>query len=426
MYYNTTDAFFSQVEHGFLSKFNLTNHLPYCILYIYCFTPLIGYPNPSENLSARFLHRNVNIAFWTVPTLKIPLFHPFKRYSEKVGQPPGTLIYLGEEQTEPVRVTIIDYDETRLQEEEAQTIEACVPFIDTETVTWIQIEGVHETSIIEELGAYFGIDRLLLEDLMNPTHLPKIEIYEDYAFIILKNLDYNAASSSVFKEQISLIIGLNFVISVQENRSGIFTSIQNRLRNAQGRIRQMQSGYLAYALIDIIVDHYFIVLDEINERIQELEAEIMEDPSPEVLAKINVLRGEQQLLRRPILPLRDVLIEILEDEIPLLGENTQPYFRDVYDHLIQVIQMLEIIRSAVSGLFDVYTSAVSHRMNEVMKVLTIVATFFIPLTFIAGIYGMNFKFMPELESQWGYPVVLLTMLSISIGMFVFFKLKKWL
>ncbi len=307
-----------------------------------------------------------------------------------------------------------------------QTIEACVPFIDTETVTWIQIEGVHETSIIEELGAYFGIDHLLLEDLMNPTHLPKIEIYEDYAFIILKNLDYNAASSSVFREQISLIIGLNFVISVQENRSGIFTSIQNRLRNAQGRIRQMQSGYLAYALIDIIVDHYFIVLDEINERIQELEAEIMEDPSPEVLAKINVLRAEQQLLRRPILPLRDVLIEILEDEIPLFGDNTQPYFRDVYDHLIQVIQMLEMIRSAVSGLFDVYTSAVSHRMNEVMKVLTIVATFFIPLTFIAGIYGMNFKFMPELESQWGYPVVLLAMLGISIGMFVFFKFKKWL
>ncbi len=358
--------------------------------------------------------------------MKISLLNPFKRYSEKVGQPPGTLVYLGEERAEPVRITIIDYDETHLQEEEAQTIEACMPFIDTESVTWIQIEGIHEISIIEKIGEHFGVDPLLLEDMINPIHLPKIEVYEDYVFILLKNLDCNTESAKVSREQISLIIGPNFVVSLQENYSEIFTSIRNRLQNAQGRIRRMQSGYLAYALIDVIVDHYFIVLDEINERIQALEDEIMKDPSPEVLTKINVLRGEQQLLRRPILPLRDVLIEILDDDIRLLGENTQPYFHDVYDHLIQVIQMLEMIRSTVSGLFDVYTSAVSHRMNEVMKVLTIVATFFIPLTFIAGIYGMNFKFMPELETQWGYPIVLLVMLSVSIGMFIFFKCKKWL
>ncbi len=358
--------------------------------------------------------------------MKISLLNPFKRYSEKVGQPPGTLVYLGEDRTEPVRITIIDYDETHYEEEEVQTVEECVPFIDTESVTWIQIDGLHEIPIIEEVGECFGVDPLLLEDMMNPTHLPKIEVYEDYVFILLKSLDYNAEAATVSREQISLIIGPNFVVSLQENRSEIFKSIQNRLRNAQGRIRKMHSGYLAYALIDLIVDHYFIVLDEISERVQVLEEEIMKDPSPEVLAKVNVLRAEQQLLRRPILPLRDVLIEILDDEIPLLGENTHPYFRDVYDHLVQVIQMLEMVRSSVSGLFDIYTSAVSHRMNEVMKVLTIVATFFIPLTFIAGIYGMNFKFMPELESQWGYPVVLLAMLGLGIGMFVFFKVKKWL
>ncbi len=358
--------------------------------------------------------------------MQIPLLNLFKKYTQKVGQPPGTLVYLGEERTEPVRITIIDYDETHLQEEEVQTIEACVPFIDTESVTWIQIEGVHEIPIIEEIGECFGVDSLLLEDMMNPTHLPKIEVYEDYVFILLKNLDYDATSARASREQISLIIGTDFVVSLQENHSDIFTSIRNRLRNAHGRIRRMHSGYLAYALIDIIVDHYFIVLDEINERIQALEDEIMKDPSPAVLAKVNVLREEQLLLRRPILPFRDVLVEILADEISLLGADTQPYFRDVYDHLIQVIQMLEMIRSAVSGLFDVYTSAVSHRMNEVMKVLTIVATFFIPLTFIAGIYGMNFKFMPELETQWGYPIALLVMFGIGIGMFIFFKMKKWL
>jgi magnesium transporter len=354
------------------------------------------------------------------------LLNPFKRYSEKVGQPPGTLIYLGEEPTEPVRITIIDYDETHLQEAEVQTVEECLPFIDTETVTWIQVQGIHETPIIEEIGKHFGVNSLVLEDLMNPSHLPKIEVYENYVFIVLKSLDYNVTDSRVSREQISLIVGANFVITLQESFTAVFASVQNRLLNQQGRIRRMQSGYLAYALIDIIVDHYFIVLDEVNEQVQVLEEDIMKDPSPEIISKINVLRKEQLLLRRPILPLRDVLIEILDDEIPLLGEDTRPYFRDVYDHLIQVIQMLEMIRSAVSGLFDVYTSAVSHRMNEVMKVLTIVATFFIPLTFIAGIYGMNFKFMPELDTQWGYPVVLLVMLSISIGMFLFFKFKKWL
>ena len=358
--------------------------------------------------------------------MRIPLLNSFKRYTQKVGQPPGTLVYVGEERVEPVRITIIDYDETHLQEAEVQTVEECLPFIDTETVTWIQVQGIHETPIIEEIGKHFGVNSLVLEDLMNPSHLPKIEVYENYVFIVLKSLDYNVTDSRVSREQISLIVGANFVITLQESFTAVFASVQNRLLNQQGRIRRMQSGYLAYALIDIIVDHYFIVLDEVNEQVQVLEEDIMKDPSPEIISKINVLRKEQLLLRRPILPLRDVLIEILDDEIPLLGEDTRPYFRDVYDHLIQVIQMLEMIRSAVSGLFDVYTSAVSHRMNEVMKVLTIVATFFIPLTFIAGIYGMNFKFMPELDTQWGYPVVLLVMLSISIGMFLFFKLKKWL
>ncbi len=358
--------------------------------------------------------------------MKIPLLHPFKGYSQKVGLPPGTLVYLGEERTEPIRITVIDYDEGHIHEDEVQTIEECLPFKNTETVTWIQIEGVHETPIIEEIGEHFGVSHLLLEDLMSPNHLPKIEIHKDYVFIILKSLDYNAAASTVSREQISLIIGPNFVISLQENRSEIFTSVQNRIRNDQGRIRKMRSGYLAYALIDVIVDNYFLVMDELSERIESMEEEAIVHPTPEVLTKINILRKELLLLRRPILPLRDVITEILHEETPLLGENTSPYFRDVHDHLIQVIQMLEMVRSAVSGLFEVYTSAVSHKMNEVMKVLTMVATFFIPLTFIAGIYGMNFKFMPELEARWGYPAVLLVMGGIGIAMFIYFKVKRWL
>ena len=340
--------------------------------------------------------------------------------------PPGTLVYVGEERTDPVRITVIDYDETSFHEAEVQMLQECIHFKSIETVTWIHITGIHNPEIIEEIGEHFGVNSLVLEDLMSPTQLPKIEIYEDYVFIILKNLIYDAETCSVFKEQIGLIIGENFVVSLQEDADELFTLVQNRLRNAQGRIRQMHANYLAYALIDVIVDHYFIVLEHLNDEIESVEENTITNPTSEVLGKINTLRKELLLLRRPILPLRDVINEVLDDEIPLLSQDTQPYFRDVYDHLIQAIHTLETLRSAASDLFDTYTSAVSHRMNEVIKVLTIVATFFIPLTFLAGIYGMNFKFMPELDSPWGYPVVLLVMVAIGAAMFIYFKLKKWL
>lgn len=320
----------------------------------------------------------------------------------------------------------MDYDETHFHEEEVQTIEACLPFTETTTVTWIHIEGVHDTQIIEEIGEYFGVNSLVLEDMMSPIQFPKIEVYEDHTFIILKNLDYDTEALSIFREHMSLIIGENFVISLQEGSEELFTPIRNRLQNTNSRIRKMRSDYLAYALIDVIVDRYFIVLEQLSDRIEATEEEAIANPTSEVLQKINDLRREFRLLRRPILPLRDVIDEILGGEVPLLTQDTHLYFRDVYDHLVQAVHTLEMLRNAVSELFDTYTSAVSHRMNEIMKVLTIVATLFIPLTFIAGIYGMNFRFMPELEKHWGYPVVLLVMAGIGIAMFIYFKFRKWL
>lgn len=358
--------------------------------------------------------------------MRIPLSNPFKKYAQKVGLPPGTLIHTGDARTEPVRITVTDYRDDYLHEDEVQTIEECLPFKETQTVTWIQVEGIHDTDVIKEIGEHFDINPLILEDLMSPIHLPKIEIHENYVFIILKSLNYEASDSGVSREQISLIIGANYVISLQENVGDVFIPVQNRLRNAHGRIRKMPADYLAYVLIDVIVDNYFIVLEELSERIELVEEETITNPTPEVLRKINALRREFLLLRRPILPLRDVISEILHENTALFPEDTHLYFRDVYDHLIQVIQTLETLRSTAAGLFDTYTSVVSHRMNEVMKMLTIVATIFIPLTFIAGIYGMNFRFMPELELHWGYPTVLLVMVAIGIGMFIYFKLRKWL
>ncbi|MDE0637618.1 MAG: magnesium/cobalt transporter CorA [Candidatus Poribacteria bacterium] len=350
----------------------------------------------------------------------------FKRYSHKVGLPPGTLVYVGEQREEPIQINLIDYNESYLHESTVGTVGECAAFKNAETVTWIHIQGIHEADFISEIGEHFDINSLILEDIMNPTQLPKIEVFDEYIFMILRTLRYNPDTCSVSDEPINLIIGQNYVILIQESGEKLFKPIHNRIVNQHGRIRKMQSGYLAYALIDLIVDNYFIVVEQINDQIELVEEETITNPTPEILKKINHLRQQLLLLRKPILPLRDVINEVISDETPIFKDETDQYFRDVNDHLIQVIQTLEILRMSVSGLFDTYSSALNHKMNEVMKVLTIVATLFIPLTFIAGIYGMNFKIMPELETQWGYPIVLSIMGLIGITMFIFFKIKKWL
>ncbi|MCG9127402.1 magnesium/cobalt transporter CorA [Candidatus Poribacteria bacterium] len=359
--------------------------------------------------------------------MRIPLISSLKKYTNrKVGLPPGTLVYVGEERTDPVQISVFNYNETLFDENIVQTVEACLPYRNDDTVLWIHAEGIHDAEIIEEIGVHFGVNSLVLEDLMTSTQLPKIEVHDKYVFIILKSIGYPTTSLDISKEQISLIIGENFLISLQEEPGDLFASVKDRLRNKMGRIRQMGVDYLLCALIDIIVDNYFIIIDQLNDRIEAVEEQAITNPTPEVLTEINSLRREFLFLRRPILPLRDVLEETVKGEIQFITQDTHLYFQDVYDHLEQVIHTIETLRIAVSELFNTYTSAISHRMNEVMKVLTVVATFFIPLTFITGIYGMNFKFMPELDSLWGYPVVLLAMLTISIGMFIYFKLKKWL
>ncbi len=358
--------------------------------------------------------------------LKNPLSNLFNRYSHKVGLPPGTLVYVGDERTEPTQITQIDYNESYYHENIIEMIEECETFKNAETVTWIYIQGIHEENFIREVGEHFDINSLVLEDIMNPTQLPKIEVFDEYTYIILKGLSYNPETYSVSDIQINLIIGQSHVILIQESGEKLFKPIHDRIENQQGRIRMMQSGYLAYALIDLIVDNYFVVIEQISDQIETIEEETITNPTPEILKKINNLRGQVLLLRKPIIPLRDVIEEVLSEEIPILKGDIDLYYKDVYDHLNQLIHSLDTLRICASGLFDTYSSALNHKMNEVMKVLTVVATFFIPLTFIAGIYGMNFKVMPELEIPWGYPVVLSVMVLIGITMFIFFKVKKWL
>lgn len=349
-----------------------------------------------------------------------------KKRSKKVGLPPGTLVHIGEKKRERTTITILDYDEQHLQEQEIATVDECLPFKDKPTVTWINVDGIHQVEILERLGEYFGLHPLVVEDILNTDQRPKMEDFGDYIFIVLKMLYYSDKDNEIVTEQISLILGPNFVISFQEREGDIFDPIRERIRSEKGRIRKMGADYLAYALVDSIVDNYFVVLERLGERIEFLEDELVSNPTPETLQTIHNLKREMIFLRKSVWPLREVVSGLERGESPLIQESTGIYLRDVYDHTIQVMDAVETFRDMLSGMLDIYLSSISNRMNEVMKVLTIIATIFIPLTLIAGIYGMNFKYMPELESPWAYPVVWLVMLVIGGLMLIYFRRKRWL
>lgn len=349
-----------------------------------------------------------------------------KKISKKAGLPPGTLVHIGEKKTEKVRITIIDYDETQFQEKEAKTIEECFPFKDKPTVTWINVDGIHQVEIIEKIGKHFDLHPLLLEDIVNTGQRPKMEDFEDYIFAVLKMLYYNEKDNGVNAEQVSIIIGSNFVISFQEREGDVFNPIRERIRNGKGRIRKMGTDYLAYSLMDAIIDNYFIILEKIGEKIEDIEEELVTNPTSETLQEIHNLKGEMIFLRKSVWPLRELVSGLERGESPLIKESTGIYLRNIYDHTIQVIDTIETFRDMLSGILDIYLSSISNKMNEVMKVLTIIATIFIPLTFIAGIYGMNFQYMPELGWRWSYFGVLSVMVIMGIGMVNYFRIKKWL
>jgi len=348
-----------------------------------------------------------------------------KKRLKKVGLPPGTLVHIGEKKTEKVKITIIDYDEAQFQEKEIKTIEECFPFKDKTTVTWINIDGIHDIEIIKKIGKHFDLHPLILEDILNTGQRPKIEDFEDYIFIVLKMLYYNEKEDEIQAEQVSLILGSNFVISFQEREGDVFNPIRERIRRGKGRIRKMGADYLAYTLIDTIVDNYFISLEKLGEKVESIEEELVTNPTVETLQAIHHLKREMIFLRKSVWPLREVVNRLERGESTLIHESTGIYLRDVYDHTIQVIDTIETSRDMLSGMLDIYLSSVSNRMNQIMKVLTIIATIFMPLTLIAGIYGMNFEYMPELGWRWGYPVALLVMVAVGISMFIYSRRKKW-
>jgi magnesium transporter len=350
-----------------------------------------------------------------------------QKRSRKSGLPPGSLVHTGEKTSGHTLITIIDYDPSAFQEKQVTTIDECFLFRDKPSVTWINVDGLNQPEIIQKLGDCYGFHPLVLEDILSTGQRPKMEDYTDYLYIVLKMLYPGANGREIVIEQISLIAGPNFVLSFQEGLEGdVFTNIRERIRKDKGRIRKMGADYLVYALLDAVVDSYFGILERLGEDIEDTEDRLVNNPAQQTLTEIHFLKRELIFLRKAVWPLREVISGLQRGESPLIQDGTRVYLRDVYDHTIQIIETVETFRDMASGMIDIYLSSISYRMNAVMKVLTIIATIFMPLTFLAGVYGMNFKYMPELSWPWGYPLLWLVMISISIAMLLFFRRRKWL
>ena len=352
---------------------------------------------------------------------------PIKKRSQKAGLPPGTPVHIGERRSETTRITLFDYDEQRVEEKEITGAKECALVEDKSSVAWINVTGLHQVEVLEELNTCFGLHPLVLEDILNTDQRPKMEDYDDYLYIVLKTLSMAGnPGDEVESDHISLILGKNYVLSFQEKESPLLEPIRERLRNGKGRLRKMGPDYLIHAILDAIIDQYFVVLEKMGEKIEFLEEEVVTRPTTATLQVTHQLKREMIFLRKAVWPLREVIGSLERGESSLIKESMVIYLRDIYDHTIQVIDNIETFRDMLSGMMDIYLSSISNRMNEIMKVLTIIATIFIPLTFIVGLYGMNFKYMPELSSPWGYPSVLAFMLAVAVFMLIYFRRKKWI
>jgi magnesium transporter len=293
-------------------------------------------------------------------------------------------------------------------------------------VTWINVDGLHQVDVLEKLGNCYGLHSLVLEDILTTDQRPKMEDYGNYLYVVLQMIHDRGKGNRLEAEQVSLILGPNFLFSFQESPGDVFDPIRERLRSGKGRVRRMGADYLAYALLDAVVDYYFVILEKLGERIEVLEEILVTHPQTETLQEIHRLKREMIFLRKAVWPLREVISGLERGESSLVQKATQIYLRDVYDHVIQVMDSVETFRDMLSGMLDIYLSSISNRMNGIMKVLTVIATVFMPLTFLAGVYGMNFKYMPELEWRWGYPAVWCVMILVGMLMLLTFKKKRWL
>ena len=346
--------------------------------------------------------------------------------SEKAGLPPGSLIHVGDVLETKSRISLIDYNKEHIDERQIQSIDDISQYKETDSVTWVIVEGLAEVDIVEKIGNMFGIHPLVLEDILHTHQRPKFEEYDDYLYIVLKCLVSEEEKFSVNYEQISLLVLKNFVFMFKEKADELLYPVLKHIRNTQSRIRNQGSDYLMYTILDTIVDQNFILMDALDDTVTSLEDEVYSDASQNILYAIQRLKREVISIRRNISPIRELLAGLLRSDSDLIHESTHLYLTDVSDHVIHIIESIESYRDVLSGLVEIYISNVSNRMNEVMKVLTVFASIFIPLTFLAGVYGMNFEYMPELKWKWAYPTLWALFIVITIGSLLYFKRKRWL
>jgi len=344
---------------------------------------------------------------------------------KKVGQIPGSVIYTGEKSDQILFIEAFDYTKDKCVVKELTDVQECFEF-EKGSITWININGLNHVDAIEKIGDHYELHPLVLEDIVNISQRPKIDEYDDYLFIVLKMLYYDA-NEKIVSEQVSFILGDEYVLSFQESEGDVFDEVRDRITQAKGRVRSMPADYLLYVLIDAIVDHYFSVIETLGNKIEDFETEIFSgNVADDVSQNIQNLKREILRVRRAIFPLREVINRIEKNESDLIHKKTITYYRDIYDHLIQVSENIDIYREMIWSLMDMYMTTISNKMNEVMKVLTIMASIFIPLTFIAGIYGMNFDYIPELKYKYSYFILWGVMITLFVGMLFYFKRKKWL
>jgi magnesium transporter len=344
--------------------------------------------------------------------------------SQNIGSPPGTLFYNGEARNEPVKITLIEFNETEFFEDEYYNLEDCISHVKPNMVKWINVAGIHNTDIVEGIGKIYDIHPLSLEDIVHIDQRPKFEDYEHYVIAMMKMITY---SKQVDSEQLAIILLDNTVISFQEPQGGdAFDIIRNRLRTAKGRVRKLGADYLAYALMDAVVDCYFTCIEKIGDKVEEIEEDIINNSDKKSLLELYHLKREMIYLRKQVWPLRDMINNMVRSETHLMNPSTDIYLRDLSDHVTRIIDTVETYRDLLSGIMDIYLSTNANKMNEVMKVLTIMSSIFIPVTFIAGVYGMNFENMPELKTQHGYYFIWGVMISIITGLLIYFKRRKWM
>lgn len=349
----------------------------------------------------------------------------FVTVSDKQGHPPGSMVYTGQQTEEPLRISVIDYDAATITEQEDAATEACVALKETDTVSWINVNGLNDTEAISRIGSEFGIHPLVLEDILHTTQRPKLEDMGDYVFLVVRMLFVEPGSNEIHSEQISFILTEHCLITFQEKAGDVFDAIRDRLRKNHGRIRKMGPDYLLYALMDSIVDNYFLIMEKTGEQIETIEQSLMENPNSLLLNELYAQKRELLYIRKSVWPLREAVSGLERGESKLFQPKTHAYLRDLYDHTIQVIDTVETFRDMLSGVQDLYLSSMGHKTNQVMQVLTVIATIFIPLTFVAGIYGMNFENMPELGWEYSYPIFWTVIVTLTLGMLYCFRRMKW-